>query len=749
MTAETTTSVPKGRDTRNSWFARIQAGIIGGVMATIFAIAHATLITGAVAPEATFAMISMALFGTALLCVFLGSLSQFKGVIPITQDVPCAALGAILVAILSDRSGLGPVSAGVGATGGASVALAEVVVLCLVAGITMGLATLLFGSFRLATLMRYAPRPVLAGFLAGTGYIVILGALGMCLGTTVTPQSLVLLAEGGVQIKLAVALAVCGALLVLNRYVSANLALAGALVAGVGLFHLTALLTGTPLSALAEAGWFAQVPDKGGSWPPLSLADLRTIDPWLILNQLFALVTLVLLATAALLVYSSAIEANSRQDFDLDRELRTLGVANLVTTGLGGMMGYHSAVTTLSVSRVARPHRAISFVAGGFVLMVFLFGDNVLSTLPLPVFAGFMLWVGVEFLRDFLLREMRITPRGEAVLTATVFLAIALFGLFEGTIFGIAAGCGLFIVNYSRLDPVRAALSGDLFHSARERDTRDLRVLQRHGAEILVLKLQGYVFFGTAYQVRARIKALSRAGGVQYIVLDFEAVTGIDATAADSFSRLADDLPEGIAHVTVTGMSEQVAGVFERAGPGTGGTSRFATAPDLNGALEDYEARVLQTHPGAAGAPVEGDLHQILTDLLGDGAFATQLQGYLSPVDAAAGELVITQGEEAADIYLLEQGQVEVRVGPLGAERAVRRLGPGAILGEISYYRGTRRTSTIRAVTSARLWRLSADEAALMLSDAPELSSRLHHAIAAMLAERVNANTRLIQMLQM
>lgn len=718
------------------WGARIQAGLISGLLALIFAIANASLVAGAAAPEMTGVVIGMALVATAVLCFTLGSLSRFKGIVPIVQDVPSAALGAVLVAELASRAGTGERLAG-----------PEVVLLCVAATLSLALASLLFGVLRLAAVMRFAPRPVMAGFLAGSGYFVVLGALGICLGTNVTWSSLPQILAPQTAVKVLFALVVAAALAVGVRRLPVNIALAVTFVVALLVFHGIAAIGGYAQADLVATGWFATLPEAGLTWPPVRPDQIDGATLAFVARQGFPLATLVLLSTAALLMYTSALEALSRRDMDLDRELKVLGVGNLLSAALGGVPGYHGLVTTVSALKVAGGHRLISYVAGGMALLAFLQGDAILQLLPLPLFAGYMIWVGGDIIHSWLIRETRITPRGESWLTAAVVLAIAVFGLFEGAVFGLAAGGLLFIVNYSRLDPVRGVLSGDVYHGAAELSAAQVAVLEEHGAAITVLKLQGYVFFGTAHRVRARIKTLMQAQPARFLILDLESVSGVDATAADTFKRVTEDLGEGIEHVTLTGMTDAVAGVFARSGLLTDTGARFGTAPDLNAALDRYNQRLLLEHgPGRDGR--EEDIDTILTRILGDAAMATRLRAYLEPVDAAPGEDIIREGERSSDIFVLESGAVDILVGHEAARRTVRRIGPGAILGEISYYSGGLRTSTVRAVGPARLWRLSSSVAERVLAEAPDLSSRFHQGVAAILADRVAANTRLIRMLQ-
>lgn len=67
--------------------------------------------------------------------------------------------------------------------------------------------------------------------------------------------------------------------------------------------------------------------------------------------------------------------------------------------------------------------------------------------------------------------------------------------------------------------------------------------------------------------------------------------------------------------------------------------------------------------------------------------------------DLAAGDVLTTEGEPGEDVFLLLNGVMVVEVGG----EAVNEIGPGAILGGRAALEGGRRTSTVRAVTRAKV----------------------------------------------
>jgi hypothetical protein len=78
----------------------------------------------------------------------------------------------------------------------------------------------------------------------------------------------------------------------------------------------------------------------------------------------------------------------------------------------------------------------------------------------------------------------------------------------------------------------------------------------------------------------------------------------------------------------------------------------------------------------------------------------------LTPIHAAAGDEVITQGERGDSFYLIAAGEVEVFEN--GAFR--RNEGPGESFGEIALLHDVPRTATVRATVDSELLALDRDQ---------------------------------------
>lgn len=99
----------------------------------------------------------------------------------------------------------------------------------------------------------------------------------------------------------------------------------------------------------------------------------------------------------------------------------------------------------------------------------------------------------------------------------------------------------------------------------------------------------------------------------------------------------------------------------------------------------------------------------------------------LQPVEIAAGDVVVRQGDTADRFYLIGEGRFAVSQRGEGAKRSrkLRELGPGDVFGEIGLLTKSPRTATVKALTTGRLLALGEREFEELVSAGPGLSTRL------------------------
>ena len=106
--------------------------------------------------------------------------------------------------------------------------------------------------------------------------------------------------------------------------------------------------------------------------------------------------------------------------------------------------------------------------------------------------------------------------------------------------------------------------------------------------------------------------------------------------------------------------------------------------------------------------------------------------GWLRDVELAPGDILIRQGAMPDDVYVLEEGTVEVT---RDGER-IATLGAGDVVGEIALVDPQRRTATVQAATPVRAVALNLRDLPEMASEMPEIVRHLRSIAERRLAEQ-------------
>jgi SulP family sulfate permease len=724
---------------RSGFLMVLMAGLLTGIGTLVAATSFAALIfSGALAPFVTRG-IGIALV-TAVVCgVLVSLLGTCSRAIAIPQDRIAPVLALMAAAIV----------AGLPADLPPAQVFSTVTVAIVVATLLTGLSLTLMGLFRIGGLVRFAPQSVVGGFLAGTGWLLLLGGLRVGsdapldspaeLTLLLTPASLMHWLPG---IGLGLVL-----LLVIGR-VRHPLALPLLLIAAtVGCYGLAALL-GLSAVDLADRGWLlGPFPAGAALWRPLGAADLAATYWPAIREQAGGLLTIVLLSAVSILMTVSALELMVRRDLDVNRELRAAGFANLVAGLGGGMVGFHSLSFSALVINLGVRSRAVGLVAALVSAAALLIGPEPLGYLPRPVLSGLLAFLGLSFLTEWLLRSWSRVPRSEWVLIAVIALAMAVLGFLPGVGIGLLLAIGLFVINYSRTSVIRAALPGSRCRSTVERHPAEEGFLRAHGDRIHVVRLQGYLFFGTTRRLRAALAERLAAGGdpLRYLLLDFERVTGVDPSAVYVFAKLAQLAEQHRFRLVVTHVDTATARLLEGGALDEANLMALRLFPDLDHGLEWCEEQVLARHDGSNVEALPTILAQLCARLDSD-ADRAALMGYLAPLSLPPGSVLAAQGESSDALFFVEAGTVSVyRIGPDGARVRLRRTGPGTVVGEVGLYLGVPRSALVTTDGDTELLCLSAEALARMEREAPRLAAVFHRFMVEMAADRLLRATKALE----
>lgn len=256
--------------------------------------------------------------------------------------------------------------------------------------LSTGLFTYLLGRFGLGNLIRFIPYPVIGGFLAGSGWLLVVGSLRAGTGMGLEPQHFrALLLEGGIVPWLPAA----------------------------GL---------DPAAARAQ-GWLLPLLGGGAAPWPAPGELLAQVDWRQIAGLSGAFTAIALTSAVSILLNSGALDVDLRRETGLNHELRVVGTGNLLAGLGGGMVGFAS----LSLSRLAREaggHGRVVGAAAAVVCLACLAGNlGVVGVIPKFVLAGLLFHLGLLFLHEWLVLAWRRLPLPD-------YLAVVLILSVVGTV---------------------------------------------------------------------------------------------------------------------------------------------------------------------------------------------------------------------------------------------------------------------------------------------------------------------------
>ena len=455
-------------------------------------------------------------------------------------------------------------------TGGASARVPlEGVLLCLAASVVLcGVLQLAMARAGLAKLVRFVPHPVLAGFMNGIAVLVIAAQAPALLalardawtteGLAALPQS-----QPG---ALVLGLGTTALIWVLaSRAPRLPAGLIG-LTAGTLAYHLVRTLwTGAPVGPTVDAA--------AAQWPALGVMLLVQAEPpWAVLGD-FArpvIVTALMLAVIGTLesvLSLRALDHHLDERHDESRELAALGWGNVVGGCVGALPAVLLRVRALAIAHAGGRGRTAAYGAVIASAATFAIGGPFIGLLPKAVLAGAMVTIGFaladrrsfELFRRWLFDRHDGPPPAALRHSVVIIAVVCALTVWQGPPAGVVVGVLMSAIAFMRgmnRSLIRGRFTGVMRPSRRIYPPAEEQRLQQARSRIVVLELEGALYFGSAERLADEMDALP--AGCRCVVLDFRRVGSIDESGAMVLGRLMRDLTRHgtsllLAHVAENG----------------------------------------------------------------------------------------------------------------------------------------------------------------------------------------------------
>lgn len=649
------------------------AGLVVSLVAIIFNISYAALIfSGPLAAYLPFG-IAAALLSLSISTVVVSLFSS----LPILCSGPDSLTAAVVALIMSN-------TAAVLVAAGQTDALLPTILIAFVF-VTTATGAILWGAgrFQLGHWVRYIPYPVIGGFLAGTGWLITRGGIMVMSVVPLELGNLGRLLQVDLLILWLPGLLFALALLVIGRFYKHFLLIPAFVIGATALFHSLFILTGTTLQQATAIGWFFPPSAETSYHFPLTNVLWQEVQWSVLAAQSGSLLALFLITIIDLLLVASGLELALQRNLDLNRELRVTGLANVATGVFGGFVACLSTSRTLLAQRAGATGRLAGLVVAAVGFLMVLYGDPIIVYVPKPVLGGLLLYLGLSLLVQWLYESWFKLRRADYALIWVILLVIGTAGLLPGIGVGIVIATIIFAITYSRIPILKHELVGADYPSNRVRTLQQQRYLNTHAKQIRILRLQGYLFFGTTIQLVEYVTKLVADQGhpLRFLVLDFHYCSGVDASALLSFTKLQRLTREHGVDLLYTGLRDTLLAQFEKEKILSAHDRDQRLFADLDHGLEWCEDQLLQA--GNLQRQRFLPLALQLDDLFPEMDQVTAFMDYLAAQRLQAADTLIAEGEKVRSIYLIEHGQVTISTRlPNGQTRRVATLGAGAIFGD-------------------------------------------------------------------
>lgn len=529
-------------------------------------------------------------------------------------------------------------------------------------------------------------------------------------------------------------------LVILKRYDHSFL-LPGLVFGAIILFYLVTYMAGFSIGELSDQGMLLGPFPEVNLLRTFPLSALAQVNWNSILAQTVNIAIVLAISSISLLLNASGLELEAEGDMDLNRELRAAGTGNLFAGLFAGLPGFQQLSLSAMNQRLGAGTRLTGLFAAGVCLAALAVGTAFISLIPKFVIGGLLMYFGLTFLYEWVYETWFKLPKADYFVILLILVVIASVGFLEGIAIGILVAIIFFAVNYSRVDVIKHSLTAATFQSRIARPKLHKRILRRYGNQVLILELQGYIFFGTANQLLEQIRAHLNnyvENRLCFILLDFSGVTGIDSSVVLSFRKLNKMVQNNQAIIVLTGLSEKIETFLRKSGVLDLDEDSFHISSDLDYGVEWCEEKLLQS-TGVLNRDTSKSIQAHLEEMIGDTEITARIMGYLEKDQLPAGTHFIHQGDSPGALYFLEDGMVTAQLEISGEEpRRLNTMSSENMVGEIGFYLGSKRNASVITETPATLYRLTTEALSKMESQDPEAAALFHKYIAYAMAEKLS-----------
>lgn len=279
--------------------------------------------------------------------------------------------------------------------------------------------------------------------------------------------------------------------------------------------------------------------------PSVPWTDISDVAP-----LLFAAMAITLVSLTDTIATATSFSSRRGEEVEPDQEMIGMGAANVAAGLFQGFAVSTSGSRTAVAEQSGAKSQLTGVVGAGVVLILLLFLSSLLADLPQAALAAVVVAAAFTLADLGALRHYRKVRKSAFAISLVATAGVILFGVLQGIIVAVVLAILLFFQrNWWPQGAVLGEVDGlDGWHSITVyRDASEI-------PNIVVYRWEAPLFFANAGQFRQQIRKLVRERDPAWVVIQCEAITDIDVTAAEMLERLDLELNDKGIHMAFAEM---------------------------------------------------------------------------------------------------------------------------------------------------------------------------------------------------
>ena len=295
---------------------------------------------------------------------------------------------------------------------------------------------------------------------------------------------------------------------------------------------------------------------QGLPTPVMPWTQLSDVGPLLI-----AAIGITIVSLTDTIATSTSFATRRGDEVDPDQEMIGVGTANIAAGLFQGFAVSSSASRTAVAEQSKAKSQVTGLVGAGAVVLLLLFLNSLLADLPQTVLAAVITAAALSLIDVRVLRRYWAVRRSALVLSVVASASVIVFGVIQGIVAAISLSILLFFRrNWWPHGEVLGKVPSGGWHAVRDQPA----AVQVPG--VVVFRWEAPLFFANVGIFRQQVRSLARDESVTWIVLQCEAVTDIDITAADMIEQLSAELRKRGVHLRFVEMRTRLSEQMRRYG---------------------------------------------------------------------------------------------------------------------------------------------------------------------------------------